>query len=203
MPLWNPKPVWKRRDVYVIGGGPSLEGFDWEFLKDKATIGCNSAYTLGHEVCKICIFGDKKWFDKFQKELALFKGLVVSCCPATMPLDVPWLLKMERRPSGLHTHHLGWNGNTGASALNLALILGAKRVYLLGFDMKLGNGNNPNWHDRIIEKPNAEVYTRFLGGFKDVVADWKSKFADRDIINLTPGTALEAFPKGTLPAFTR
>jgi hypothetical protein len=201
MPLWNPKPIWKKRDAFIIGGGPSLSKFNWDSLKGRATIGCNSAYTLGPEICNICIFGDKKWFDKFQKDLSKFKGLVVTNCTSLMDIDIPWLLKIQREPAGLHTNRLGWNGNTGASAINLALILGVKRIFLLGFDMKLGEGNNPNWHDRIIEKPKAEVYSRFIGGFKDVVMDWKAKFSDREIINLTPGTALEAFPKADIASF--
>jgi hypothetical protein len=194
MPLWTPKPVWKKQDVYIIGGGPSLQGFEWGLLRGKHTIGCNSAFTLGADVCNICVFGDAKWFLKYKPELKRYKGLVVTNCTNLKSDPTPWLLYMERKPSGLHTDCLGWNGNTGASAINLALILGAKRVILLGFDMKLGKGNKPNWHDRVIDRPSAEVYTRFLGGFQDVVRDWGSKFSDRDIVNATPGTALQAFP---------
>lgn len=198
MPRWKPEQFWKDQDVYIIGGGPSLEGFDWDILKDKNTIGCNSAFIHGHEICKICIFGDIKWWVNSREELKKFKGTVVTTAPKLEMADVPWLKTMKRVHSGLALDGLGWNGNTGASAINLALLLGAKRIFLLGFDMKLGSYGQANWHDRRFEPAREEVYIRFLRGYIDVARDLQSLFPDAEVFNVTDDSDLNVFPKVSL-----
>lgn len=195
MPVWNPEETWKDQDVYIIGGGPSLRDFDWSLLHDEYTIGCNTAFTLGEQVCKICIFGDYAWWQAFHRELESYKGTVFTSM--SRPPNVSWVWTMPRRPQGLHTDALGWNGNTGSLAINLAMLLGAKRVFLLGFDMKRID-DRPNWHDQII-RPAAtkpHIYQGFVRDFRFVVRDWKAKFADRQIINVTKDSGLgpDVFP---------
>jgi len=195
---WNPPPMYKGQDTFIIGGGPSLKNFDFQRLRPRATIGCNSAFRLGPVVCDICVFGDGGFYEAFRKELERFAriGWVVTVYPKLCTQPIPWLKKMKREPAGLHrAPSLGWNGNTGALAINLALIMGAARVFLLGFDMALGKAGEPNYHDYVIEKPNPAVYGRFLRGFPRVAADWKKHFGDREIINLNPHSKLDCFPK--------
>ena len=80
---------------------------------------------------------------------------------------------MERRSRGLHFNALGWNYNTGAVAINLALLLGAAKINLLGFDMQLGKAGNSNWHENILDKPDKKVYSKFITGFNKVANDLK------------------------------
>jgi hypothetical protein len=197
MPKWNLQLDWKDKDIFIIGGGASLKGFDWNLLRSELTIGCNGNFILGPEICKICFFGDYKFFRKYVQELSNFatKGIVVTnhqkflkCCP-------DWLHVFPRTAHGLHTDSLGWNSNTGASAINLALLFGAKKVYLLGFDMKLSKEKKNNWHDKGVDRANAAVFRTFLRNFVYVCKDWKSKFADREIINITDDSELNCFPK--------
>lgn len=42
--------------------------------------------------------------------------------------------------------HIGWGGNSGFQALNLAVQFGARRVVLVGYDMHLDAG--VHWHGR-------------------------------------------------------
>ncbi len=191
MPLWTPEPVWQDQDVFVIGGGPSLRGFDWSLLHAENTVGCNTAFTLGEQVCKVCVFGDFAWWQEFKLQLAQYKGTVFTNVPNLYDSKIPWLWFMRRVPRGLHTDALGWNGNTGAVAINLALLLGARRIYLLGYDMKRP-GKNPNWHDKVL-RPAANkphVYEAFAQEFLYVKRDWKNKFADREIVNITKDSGL-------------
>lgn len=199
MPRWKPESVWRDKDVFIIGGGDSLRSFDWTLLEDECTIGCNTAFTLGPKICKICIFGDFKWFDIFQVELTKYatqnKGVVFTNTPKLLDTTLPWLYTMPREMRGLHKQALGWNGNTGASAINLALILGATTVYLLGFDMMLSNEQRPNWHDRLIQKPKASVYKDFCKDFGRVASDLGKVFPGREVVNVTDKSNLEVFPK--------
>ena len=204
MPRWTPVETWKDRDVFIIGGGKSLETFNWNWLKGECTIGCNSAFILGEDICNICIFGDTKWFRKFSNELMNFEGLVFTSHKEYKHAKIDWLWWLPRKTKGLGTKELGWNKNTGSNAINLALILGAKRVYLLGFDMKLLDNTKPNWHDKLIDKLctfNAKLYKRFNAGFQMVASCLPRVFPGREIFNVTNDSDLDAFPKISLNGF--
>lgn len=195
MPRWIPERVWDNQDVFIIGGGESLKRFDWNLLKDKNTIGCNDAFKHGAEICKICIFGDTKWFKISEQELAYYTGTVFTSAPKLYKTRLDWLWVLPRLPFGIYKDALGWNFNTGASAVNLALLLGAKRVYLLGFDMHLSRDGQNNWHQNRLDKPNKEIFPKFLEGFKRLKVDLKVKFPGVEIINITDNSSLDLFPK--------
>lgn len=200
MPLWKPEELWRDEDVFVIGGGPSLQGFDWQLLVSEKTLGCNSAFKLGPAVCKACVFGDKKWWEFNRDELAKYAAHrpVYTNCTALFRQAAPWLRMMPREGSGLHREALGWNGNTGAAAINLALVLGARRVYLLGFDLK-ARGAQSNWHAwHPWGPPRKPPYQQFLRGFNAVWRDWHAKFNDRKIVNLVIGDS-SALPESIVP----
>ena len=190
MPPWVPSPIWSGEDAFVIGGGRSLERFDWQLLVPEKTIGCNDAYRLGPDVCKLCIFGDEPWWEANCQGLAEYAKSrpVVTNRPSMYRNPTPWLKTMQREAKGLTTEGdvLGWNGNTGAAAINLALRLGARRVFLLGFDMH-ADGSRGNWHEHQIN-PNgctATIYRTFCRAFKSLVIDWHRKFGDRQLFNIT------------------
>lgn len=194
MPRWNITPIWQNKEVFIIGGGPSLQNFDWKLLIPELTIGCNDAFRLGEEICKVCIFGDSSWFYRRKEELAKYKGTVFTNHPSLINHPAPWLNTVLRKTSGLHKDFIGWNGNTGFAAINLALLFGASRIYLLGYDMKM-RGERHNWHDGRIDKTGAIVYKKFLSYVPHIVRDWKRLFPDVEIFNITRDSDLDAFPK--------
>jgi hypothetical protein len=201
VPEWKPEPIWSGQDAYIIGGGPSLQSFPWERLGSFHTVGCNDAYRLGSDLCDVCLFGDHDFFDLHKPDLRAYAkegGVVVTNNHALGRSPLPWLYWMPRRPRGLHQDALGWNGNTGASAVNLALILGATTVHLLGFDMGRMNGKT-HWFEERKKQPHESVHEKHLEGFQHVASDLPKRFPDAVIINLEDGTSrLECFPKQSL-----
>lgn len=198
MRKWDPRPEWEGEDAYIVGGGPSLRDFDWGLLRGKNTIGCNSAFLLGVDVVKILVFADWLWWDRIgRRGTEVYGGRVVGCSDKRLEGETcPWLLTMDRKEFGLGRDCLGFNGNTGSLAINLALILGARRVFLLGFDMKLAEDTaQPNWHELRHQKGEASVYKRFLSLFKYVERELPIFFPGREVINLNEGSMLECFPK--------
>jgi hypothetical protein len=196
---WKPEPMWAGEEAYCIGGGPSLRTFDWELLRGKHTVGCNVAFRLGH-ICEVCLFGDTDFFAHFKDDLMKFQGMIVSNLPALRDRDdASFVRQMRRRPRGIGTGDtLAWNGNTGAAAINLAVLFGATKVYLLGYDMMLSEGR-PNWHDEVICRPNPEVYNRFIGGFQYLAAALKREFPQVSVVNLTDvKSRLALFPRASL-----
>ncbi len=201
MPRWNPEIKWKDEDVFIIGGGDSLREFDWSLLKNELTIGCNDAFRLGKETCKICVFGDAPWFRKNEKELAKFEGVVFTNSTQLLHTRLPWLWTMPRKPKGLYTNALAWNDSTGATAVNLALILGAKRIFLLGFDMHVSERGRVNWHDEPKTKTGKRAFEKFLIGFTQLNVSLKKNFSGREIINVTDDSDLDLFLKISVNKF--
>jgi hypothetical protein len=203
MPPWTPKPVWRGQDAFIIGGGPSLQDFDWSLLVDENTIGCNNAFRLGPDVCKICVFVDRAFIfagpnqprKGFYDELAKFPNLVVTNDTQLKQRPEPWMKWMPRKPKGLFFDALGYNHNCGASAVNLALLFGATTVYLLGFDMHLDVKGHSNWHTYQINKATEDVYARMIGAFGHVRKDLVGKFPGCRILNVTKDSSLKIFPE--------
>lgn len=197
MPRWTPETKWLDQDVFIIGGGHSLESFDFSLLEpeDIFTIGCNDAYVRGSDVCNICFFGDHKWWKEHKERLEQFKGAVFTNVPQLQNDKTSWLWIMGRHARGLSADALGWNKNTGSGAVNLALLLGAKRVFLLGFDMHLSRNGKSNWHANNLDKPNKNVYLGFIRGFERLARDLPVKFPGREITNITDNSSLNMFPK--------
>jgi hypothetical protein len=205
MPRWDlPDARWAGCDVFIIGGGPSLERFDWNLLKGELCIGANDAYKLGVSLCQICHFGDIKWFHAHKKELKKYSdagGVVTTSCPNLQRKTPHWVWTLMRRANGFHIDALGWNGNTGAEAINVALILGAKRVFLLGFDMRLSDTGEMNWHPNNLDKPNTHIYERFLHQMRNLDDHLAKKFPGQFIFNVTKDSSLNVFPKLDLDVF--
>lgn len=205
MTYWDVQRIWEGSTAYIIGGGPSLSSFPWKYLKPRHTIGCNSAFLLGSEICDICLFGDAEWFEAvnpqsgrlFCDELAEYKGRVVTCHPNLQHTDIPWLYTIPRQPRGLHTEALGWNGNTGAAAINLALIMGAATVCLLGFDLCKADDGRTHWHDRKIEEPKQGVYQKWLENYHWIERDLPLRFPKSRIVNIEGYSNVPNFP--TIP----
>lgn len=169
--------------------------YDFDQLKGRNTIGANSAYILGSEIVKIVVFGDTKFFHHHKWNLERFKGMVVSVQPTLTHLkNIAWLKKMTREQHGLYSGPVvGWNYSTGAAAINLAVSLGAQRIFLLGYDLCFGKNRRSHWH----QHPSTvrdESFIRFTRGFKIVAGALRG--TDIEIFNVTDGTSrLDVFPK--------
>lgn len=187
-------------DVFVIGGGPSLRDFDWTLLKGKPTIGCNAAFLLGCGICRVCFFSDLHWFDTFNDRLTEYPGMVVTHCPELSEKRPAWLHFVPRREPGLWVDGIG-GGSSGAGAVNLALLLGARRILLLGFDGALAQDGRSNWHENTIEPPNPHVYPKFDEDLFFVAKMLPLCFPGREVINLTPNSTINHFPRGELRNF--
>jgi len=227
---WHVPKIWEGGDVWVIGGGPSvpeqfnipkkviqqvLEGSSppsvyspyMSCLHDKHVIGVNMAYHIGNWI-DVVIFGDNGFFLREQVELARFPGIKVSCAPAAR--SESWVKFLERdltHPKGIshNPRKVSWGGNTGAAAINLAAHTGAKRIMLLGFDMKLNSNNNQHWHDLYKKGPVLKQdqrrlrklpFDRHLSTFPVIAED--AKRMKIEIINVCPDSEIPFFPKMTL-----
>ena len=188
MPAWIPSKEWLGQDAHLIGGGASLLGFDFNFLCGKNTIGCNDAYRLGPSVVHTCVFGDTSWWEQNKYALEKFTGRVVSISPTIRHLNLSWLRQLSRIRDGLHDGNTcGWNYSTGATAINVAISLGADRIYLLGYDLTQKQGKS-HWHNHRKAPTLASNFSRFQRGFDRLAKDLP-KYPGIEVINVSDGTS--------------
>lgn len=177
-------------------------------IHDKHVIGVNMSYKLGMWI-DVVMFGDSGFFLKERNGLATFPGIKVSCNTGSQ--GERWIKHLGRDGShskGISTNPMlvGWNGNTGGAAINLAVHMGAKRILLLGFDMNLDGTRMQHWHDLYGKGPVLDErrkrklpFSRHITSFSFIAAD--AKRLGVEIINLSPGSSINDFPKMSVKEF--
>jgi hypothetical protein len=92
---------------------------------------------------------------------------------------------------------IGWGGNSGFHALNLAVQFGAARIVLVGFDMTLLNGIH--WHGPHPSRLNNPT-GRALVKWAEILDAQAPLLAGLgvEVLNASPVSALAAYPKVSL-----
>lgn len=92
---------------------------------------------------------------------------------------------------------IGWGGNGGFQAINLAVQFGVRKIILVGFDMRVDKG--VHWHGKHgygMNNPTTGNVARWR-----VVADKAAPALAAlgvEVVNVSPVSALTAYPKMTL-----
>lgn len=207
-----PDNSWKGRRCFVIGGGESLKGFDWDLLQGELTIGINRVYEFMSptilfsmdtrfmaNILQPTFYGAraKRLFDEYD-------GFKVWNLQKPKNWDGVHILKCLGRNewSSSLTYGLGGGRNSGFGAVNLAYCLGADPIYLLGFDMKGdGKGNQAHFHSGHPDKQKPKAYREFIECFRwaaNNVPDLRGR-----VINLTPNSAMDVFKKDVFSSVKR
>lgn len=182
--------------IFVLGGGPSLLAAPLHLLHDRFCIAVNNAYTVV-PWSQVLWFGDVKWWDWHKESLRSWPNSIATCCQnarvikeaAQMGIS---LISYNRMGRGLSKQpkYVSWNGSSGASAINLAYHLGAKKVVLVGFDMRRVDGKK-NFHSDHKEADH-DPFGRHLRAFPKIAP--AASQLGLTIINATPGSAIPQFP---------
>jgi len=232
---WSVPPIWEGGDVWILGGGssvpkqfgipddviqnvvkgispPSAYSPYMSALHNKHVIGINVAYLIG-EWIDMCFFGDGKFFTPHKERLAKWPGLKVTCFKGLE--KVPWvkyLLQDAAHSRGISKDPstVSWNVNSGSAAISVAAHTGAKRIILLGFDMRFNNEGERHWHHlykgvsseppiikgrRRATNPPFD-FSRHLRGFPQIAED--ARKMGIEILNASPDSAITQFPKFTV-----
>ncbi len=97
---------------------------------------------------------------------------------------------------GLGREKLRLGENSGYQAVNLAYLMGAEKIILLGFDMQRSDGKD-HWHGRHVSGLNrSSPYKNFARNFIALAADLEVEGIK--VLNATRQTALDCFEKVTL-----
>ncbi len=187
-----PKGAWKGHRCFIIGGGQTVLTHNLDRLAGELTIGVNRAYDVYYPSI-LCAL-DPQFYEWAETgAFGIFSEMRYRSYPGTKA----WA---QVRPdtsinaSGIYTveniaRHCN---NSGQAAINLAIELGASPIYLIGFDMK---GTPTNFHEGYPTGASSDVYEGFRESIERFVPE-KAEDHGVEIINLSPDSALTAFPHG-------
>jgi hypothetical protein len=192
----------KWEEAYVIGGGPSLTGFDWKLLKGKFVVGINRAYEVLPEA-QIIYFTDDDWYDLHKRQgLHKHKGRLIkgSLNPSKLKQDkhIEQMHLTGEKGLDLTPGKLKHGRNSTYAVMNMLIQWGFKRIYLMGVDMKhqgvmkKGKGSKTHWHSGHKRIDGPATYKVMSRNFSEVAGEIKK--LDVEVINLNNDTDLKAFP---------
>lgn len=150
---WSvPENLWKSDDVFIIGGGPSLKGFDVSRLRDRGrVIAINNAGTILAPWADVLYWSDSAWLDWNRDKMVNHHG-AFKVTRKRPHFDTGFDVKvLQYRPNYFSTRPDtigGWC--SGSCALNLACLFGTGPKFLLGFDMQ----PTGNWHNEHKDEPS-------------------------------------------------
>lgn len=176
--------------MVVAASGPSLQKSDLEYIRNKARlITINTSYRLAPWADALYACDDAWW----RTERPEFRGhrFTQDKKAADVAVYIPSVdkLGLSLVPDCIHQ-----GANSGYQALNLAVLLGAKRIILLGFDMSGGH-----WHGRHpspLNNPSESNFGRWRKNFETTLTDLDR--AGVSVINASRESALDCFPRQSL-----
>lgn len=218
---------WEDATVAILAGGPSF-GFDQASriivgqARGLRVIAVNDAYLLVPHA-DVCYFADSEWWawqtkgirrsalglsaDEVRARFAAFKGEKCSIRWSGMNVEDE-AVHILRNKHGEHVHGDGISldptclvsgKNSGFQAINLAILAGAKRILLLGFDGKPDESGRNHWFG---ENPRAVRWDQFYENMRRAfsAAEREIEAAGVSVINCNPASRIDSFPKMTLEA---
>lgn len=200
---------WSDQPLYIIGGGPSLEGFDFSKL-DGRKLGANKSAWVAD--CDAMCTLDQHFARMARQDIEKFVldgGEAYLAMPPNENDHVPIpgaTYVVRRRNGGLSDDPRDLYGvNSGYACLGLAYLKGAKEIALLGFDMKAkidrkGSLIGTHWHGgyQWHNSSNHRYYDRWASNFEKAAQQLSKVGAN--VVNFvgSNGSAITAFPTAPL-----
>jgi len=216
MPRGSKKPItdilqngaWAGQQAFILGGGPSLRGFDFERLRGQRTIVVNLAFLVA-PFADLMFSMDYSFYRKLRiggfgeittRRFQEFHG--VRCWLELDNHDYPapiYYVRGHLSNKGLPAKFEQgfWTGaNSGFGALMMAVCLKANPINLLGYDFKYGPDGRGHFHNLYKAKPSPQQLSRFRKPFEMMAGPLAEKGIR--VYNLNPDSGLRCFPFRTI-----
>lgn len=201
---WEVPPIWRGETAFVVAGGPSAREFSPDWLRGQRVIAVNSSY-IAYPFADILFFCDLRWWREHENALQDFAGDIVTNGPI-----VP--LKGSRRPLMLGRAHpmdgalsldprrvvVGRTSTHGA--INLAILLGAETVVLIGVDMGIAEDGTTHHHAPHPWPLKPDCYDGQMKELEKLARAVRAQ-TSVEIVNTSLGSRLTCWPKVSLERF--
>lgn len=196
------EPIWEGQTVVIVGSGPSLS------LQQIRTV----AIARAEKHCRViavndaiypCFWadwlhaGDLKWWRWHIHRINDFTGI-----RTTVSDDVPgpWVNGYLEYSGDLgfdpDSSKCKSGGSSAYQAACIAVHTGAKRIILLGIDMKRGPDGQVHWFGEHPERTTVNYAVAMAPKWDTLKPTLEERSIE--VINCSPGTALETFPLGDI-----
>ena len=213
--------AWEGATVVLIGGGPSLSTHDVAQVAvayAREVVKCvviNDAYLLA-PFADLLYFADSHWWkwqtsgipkpslglsaEQVKALFADFKGTrctIKNTGANVTDESIHMLLNVHGTAHGTGLSSdpcaLATGRHSGFQALNLAVLAGATRVLLLGFDGRADKAGKTHWFGEHPRPTNPAIYAQIKQSFSMAEKDLKALGVE--VINCSPGSAIDSFEK--------
>lgn len=200
-----PANLWKNRTVLILASGPSLlsllpairlrpEGVHAVAVNST---GIPTTDDYGRVIpaaapwADMLYAADSSWWSRYQQEALSFPGLKVTASdnafPATKYLHPTGTEGFDPHPGFIRT-----GGNSAYQAMHIAAQAGASRILLCGVDLHSNGGiHHHGRHPYPLRNPAESEFILMRNRFKTFPA----KELGIEVLNCSPGSMLECFPK--------
>lgn len=188
--------LWPDSTIAILASGPSMTQADADYVRARAdaVIVINETYKLAPKADVLYASDGHRWW-QWRNGVPEFTGLKYSAHYNSWSVGVPALRAtgdsgLDMNPTGIRT-----GKNSAYAAINVAVHLGAKRILLLGVDMKHAKNRQRHWHPDDANWPGPAI-PLCLSLFPTLIAPLQA--AGVSVINCSRDTALTCFPRQTL-----
>lgn len=206
---WKIPEPWIGETVFIVGGGTSVSYQRPDRLEGRKVIAINSSYETV-PFAQYLFFGDNRWHLEHNSRPA-FKAFVARAdgvVTVSGPACAPYLKKLDRitpdKPAlgltktrrGLSSQRTSFHG-----AINLAAMLGAKTIVLLGLDGTRGANGLTHHHTPHIwnNKPGDITWDMQVEQLKHVAPPLAEMGVE--VFNTNPASRFKIFPFADLERF--
>jgi hypothetical protein len=197
-------PWWDDKPVYLVGGGPSLKGFQFDLLAGLHAhiVGVNQSMLDA----PVCAGLSTDWqfqrarvaeLTELAKRIELF--LTADAPDQSVPV-IPGAIYLTRHISGgLSTDPsvIRTVGSSGYAAINLAVLKRARRLVLLGYDYNINGAHHYHsaypWYKPIAHGPS---WGYWAGNYEAIMPDLDALGVQ--VFNASPDSAITCFEKITI-----
>lgn len=200
MRKWTVPRMWQGKTVLLLATGPSLTPLTINLCRAVrrlradavAAVAVSDAFRVA-PWADMLYSADAAWWHAHAQEALKFEGLKVTVSPSVSNRHVHLLKQGEVEGFAASPDTLATGGNSGYQALHLAVHAGARRALLCGYDMTGKRGAHFfGDHPRNLRTTDEASFGRFAPRFAALAG------RGTEIINCSPGSAIECFPRADL-----
>lgn len=196
--FWPVEPLFSGETIFCLASGPSLSREICERVRGRRRIVVNTSCRLAPDA-DVLFFTDSAWYEPRREIVKNWPGHVMSMS-RTAKRELPDKVKRIQGcgdPMFPPVFRLGapfiQQGRTsGHTAVSLAISLGAARVVLLGYDMRVVDGREHHHNEyegpRDLGQYASDFVPAFNGWYQAALR------VGAEIINCTSGSAVTEFP---------
>jgi hypothetical protein len=191
--------IFFNEDVYVVGGGKSLDYYPESFFDGRRVLAVNQAHRIVQ-----CDFIVRKENGEYYADAPIIASKHVAGCNSTTTNEADYIFEHHNNTldkieiEGLHPHGskiiVSWS--TITSAIHLAAYMGARCVFLAGHDCATVDGKQvaDGYYDGVKRLTQEQDYSQWLSIIAPQTAfvrDWLQNEYKIPLITLSPFIGLK------------